>query len=199
VASFSWLGVGAFEGEVGRVDDGVFVVLDAQQETAQEGRDGQCDDGDEHNGQTQPEGEGVPLPSPELAGEGEGTGAGGVDQTSGGKGHGCGVEDDVAETDEGDDEQKFEGIDEVVGELRGGHVETKKERRGEADEGGATDDGVDADEEAYGDAPGKLSRGCSHAEECEDGKRDAAVGPVVMERRGAGLGAGWGHFARGHC
>lgn len=121
-----------------------------------------------------------------------------MDERFGGKWHGRGVEDDVAEADEGDEEQKFEGVDEVVGQLRGGDVETEEKCRGEADDGGAAEDWVDADKQADGDAPGEFSRRGAHAQKREDGKSDAAVGPIVMERRGAGLGAGWVHVARRH-
>jgi hypothetical protein len=60
----TWLGVGAFEGEVGWVDDGVFVVLDADEEAAEEWGDGEGDDGDRDDGEAEPQGEGVPLPLP---------------------------------------------------------------------------------------------------------------------------------------
>ena len=49
---------------MGRMDEGVFVVLDADEQAAEEGRDGQGDDGHQHDGETEPEHEGVPLPCP---------------------------------------------------------------------------------------------------------------------------------------
>ena len=122
-----------------------------------------------------------------------------MDQRAGREGHWPGVEDEVAEADEGDEEQKLEGIDGVVGQLRGGDIEAEDEGGGEADDGGAAEDGIDADEKADGDAPGKFARGGSHAQQCEDGKGDAAVEPVVMERRPARLGGGWILVARSHC
>jgi len=183
---------------MGRVEDGIFVVLDAEEEAVQDGRDGQRDDGDEDNGHAEPEGKGVPLPGPELAGEGDGAGAGGVNQRAGREGHRRGAEDDVAEAKEGNHEQELEGIDEVIGQLRGGDVEPQDEGGGETDDGGAAEHGIDADEQADGDAPGELSRGSAHAQQREDGKSDAAIEPVVVERRGAGLDAGWIHVARGH-
>jgi hypothetical protein len=67
--------------------------------------------------------------------------------------------------------------------LRGGYVETEDEGQREAEDGGTAKDGVDADEEAGGDAPGQSFRRGSHAEQCEDGKGDAAVEPVVMDGR----------------
>lgn len=72
----------------------------------------------------------------------------------------------------------------MVGELGGGEVKAEEECSGEADHGGATEYGVDADEESDGDAPGQLLGRSTHAEQCEDGKGDAAIGPVVMDRRG---------------
>lgn len=49
---------------MGGVDDGVLVVFDANEEAAQEWRDGQGDDGDRHDGEAEPEYKGVPLPCP---------------------------------------------------------------------------------------------------------------------------------------
>ncbi len=46
------------------VDEGVLVVLDADEETAEEWRDGQRDDGDHHDGEAEPQDKGVPLPRP---------------------------------------------------------------------------------------------------------------------------------------
>ena len=54
--------------------------------------------------------------------------------------------------------------------------------------GGAAEDGIDADEQAGGDAPGQLFGRGSHAEECEDGKGDAAVEPVVVDGSGSLVG-----------
>lgn len=70
------------------------------------------------------------------------------------EGHGGGVEDAAGETDERDDEDDFERIDDVVAQLGGGDVEAQDESYSEAKDGGAAEDGVDADEEAYGEAPG---------------------------------------------
>jgi len=68
--------------------------------------------------------------------------------------------------------------------LRGGDVEAEEEGQREAEDGGAAEDGIDADEEAGGDAPGELFRRRSHAEQCENGKDDATVEPVVMDGSG---------------
>ena len=76
------------------MDDGVFVVLDADEEAAEKWGDRQGDDGHRDDGEAEPEGEGVPLPLPELAGEGDGAGAGGVNQRFGGEGDRRGVEDE---------------------------------------------------------------------------------------------------------
>lgn len=72
----------------------------------------------------------------------------------------------------------------MIGELGGGQVEAEKECSGETDHGGAAKYGIDADEESDCDAPGEFLGRRSHAEECEDGKGDATVRPVVMDRRG---------------
>ena len=99
------------------------------------------------------------------------------------------MEDAAGDVDEGDDEDELERIDDVVADLRGGDVEAEDEGDGEAEDGGAAEDGIDADEEAGGDAPGELFRGGSHAEEREDGKGDAAVDPVVVDGRGLWVGS----------
>ncbi len=83
--------------------------------------------------------------------------------------------------------------------LRGGYVEAKEECDREAEDGCAAENGVDADEEAGGDAPGEFFRGRSHAEEREDRKDDAAVEPVVMDGRAALGGAVAIWFAGVHC
>jgi len=44
----------------------------------------------------------------------------------------------------------------VVADLRGGDVEAEDEGYGEAEDGGAAEDGIDADEKTGGDAPGQL-------------------------------------------
>ncbi len=121
-----------------------------------------------------------------------------MDERFGSEWHGRGVEDYVAEADEGDEEKEFERVGEMVGQLRGGDVEAQEKCRGEAEDGGAAEDGVDADQQADGDAPGELARRGAHAEQREDRKGDTAVSPVVMERRGARLATGWVHVAQSH-
>ncbi len=69
----------------------------------------------------------------------------------------------------------------MVGQLRRGQIEPEHKRRGKAEDCGAAENGVDADEKADGDAPCELSGRSSHAEESEDRQDDAAVGPVVMD------------------
>jgi len=64
------------------------------------------------------------------------------------------VEDAAGEADERDDEKYFDGVDDVVTDLRGGYVEAEDECQGEAEDGGASEDGIDANEDSRGDAPG---------------------------------------------
>jgi hypothetical protein len=64
------------------------------------------------------------------------------------------VEDAAGNSDEGNDENDLQRVDDVVGELGCGYVEAEENCYGEAEEGGAAEDGVDADEEANSDAPG---------------------------------------------
>jgi len=122
----------------------------------------------------------VPFPEPELASESQGVFASGVEEFVRGERHGRDVEDAAGGVDEGDDQDEFKRIDDVVADLRGRYVEAEDNSYGEAEDGGAAEDGVDADEEAGGDAPGQLFRRGSHAEEREDRKGDAAVDPVVV-------------------
>ena len=73
----------------------------------------------------------------------------------------------------------------MVADLRGSYVQAKDQCDGKAENARAAQDGVDADEEPRGDAPGQfLGRG-SDAEKREDGKDGAAVNPVVMDWRSA--------------
>ena len=99
--------------------------------------------------------------------------------------HGRGVEDTAGGVDEWDDEDELEWIDDVIAELRCGDVEAEEEGQGKAENGGAAEDGIDSDEESYGDAPGELFGGCSHAEERKDGKGDAAIDPIVVDGGGS--------------
>lgn len=125
--------------------------------------------------------------------------AGGVEQLAGRERHGRGVEEAASRVDEWDDEDELERIDDVVANLRGGYVEAEEEGESEAENGGAANDGVDADEESGGDAPGKLLRRSSHAEEREDGKGEATIDPVMVDwstvwKRGALIWLVWLHF-----
>jgi hypothetical protein len=175
------------------------MAFDAVEQAAEEWGEGEGQKGDGDCGEDGPDDEGMPLPAPELAGESDGVFAGGVEELAGGERHGRGVEEAVAEADEGDDEDQLQRVDDVVAELRGGYVEAKGEGRGEAEDGGAAQDGVDADEEAGGDAPGQLFGRSTHAEQSEDGKGDAAVGPIVVDGGGVWVDAGGVWFDGVHC
>ena len=114
------------------------------------------------------------------------------------EGHGLSVEDAAGCVDEGDDEKQLERIDDVVAELRSGNIEAEDEGQGEAEDGGAADDGIDADQKARGDAPGQLFGRGSHAMERVDRKRDAAVEPVVVHDGRAMVLVGAICFSGGH-
>ncbi len=86
----------------------------------------------------------------------------------------------AADADKRNDQQELQRIGEVVGELRGSDVEPEDEGQREAENRGGTEDGVDADESADGEAPGQLLWGCSAAEKSENWKDDAAVDPSVV-------------------
>jgi len=113
--------------------------------------------------------------------------AGGVEEVGRRERHGRGVEDAAGCVDERDDEDKFERIDDVVAELRCGDVEAEDKSKGEAEDRGAAEDGIDADEESGCEAPGESFGRCSHAEQREDGKHDASIGPVVVDGSGASI------------
>ena len=110
--------------------------------------------------------------------------AGGVEELVRGERHRCSVEDAAGNADERNHQNEFKRIDDVVAKLRGGQVETKDKGYCEAEDRRASKNGIDADKEADGDAPGKFFWRCSHAKKCEDGKDDAAVEPVVMDGGG---------------
>ena len=94
------------------------------------------------------------------------------------------MKDEAAETDERDHEEKLERIYDVVSYLRGGYIKTKEKGHCEAENGRAADDGIDADEETDGDAPGEFFWSRSETEEREDWKGDAPVEPVVVDGLG---------------
>lgn len=107
------------------------------------------------------------------------------------------MENAAGNADEWDYQNEFKRVDDVVAELRSGHVKAKDKRYCEAEDGGASKNWVDADEEAGGDAPGEFFRGSAHAKECQDGEGDAAIDPVVMEGlRDAEVGFGRLHLGQ---
>jgi hypothetical protein len=130
------------------------VVLDADQELAQDWRESEGEEGNPYGGDGGPEQGGMPLPEPELADERDGMGASGVEEVVRGERHGCGVEDAAADMNEGDDQDELKRVDDVVANLRGGDVEAEDEGDDEAEDCGCAEDRVDADEEADGEAPG---------------------------------------------
>lgn len=107
----------------------------------------------------------------------------GVEKLVRGEGHGLAMEDAACGVDEGDDEDELERIDDVVADLRGGDVEAKDKGDGEAEHGGAAEDGIDADEKAGGDAPCEFFGRGSHAKQRENRQGHAAIEPVVMNGR----------------
>ncbi len=114
--------------------------------------------------------------------------SGGVEEFVRGERHRRGVKDAAGDADERNYQDEFERIDDVVAELRGSHVETKDKSYCEAKDRGAAKDGIDADEQTGCDTPGEFLWGCSHAQECQDGKSDAAVEPIVMDGVGGRRG-----------
>lgn len=93
------------------------------------------------------------------------------------------MEDEAAETHERDHKQEFEWIHDVVADLRGRYVQAKEKSYSEAEESGAAKDGINTDQKADGDAPREFFGSCTHAQEGEDRKSDAAVDPVVVDGR----------------
>ena len=64
------------------------------------------------------------------------------------------MEDDAAQTDEGNEEEYLQRVHDMVGELRCHYVEAEEEGQQQAENGGGSEQWVDADEEACGEAPG---------------------------------------------
>jgi len=56
------------------------------------------------------------------------------------------VEDAAGDVNEGDDQEQFERVDDVVGQLRSDQVEPERKRRREAEDGRGAEQRVDADE-----------------------------------------------------
>lgn len=130
------------------------MVLHADQQTPEHGRQGQGSQRDRSDGDGGPEDGGMPLPHPKLANESHGMFAGGVEEIVCRHGHWRGVEDAAADANKGDDEDQLERVDDVIAKLRSGYVEAKDEGHGEAEDRGGTKNRIDADEETDGDAPG---------------------------------------------
>jgi hypothetical protein len=128
-----------------------------------------------------------------LAGESERVFACGVEKFVGRERHGGSVEDAASNSDERDDQDELERIDDVIAQLRGRDVETEDEGKGETEDRSASEDRIDADEKPGSDAPGESFRRCAHAKEREDGRDDAAVGPIVVDgtRSVVGINAIW--------
>jgi hypothetical protein len=160
------------------------MTVDSHQQTAEKRGEREGDEGNAEGGDGAPEKEGVPLPEPEVTDEGDGVFAGDVEEFGRGEGQAAGVKDMGGDVDERDDEQKLQRIDDVVSYLGGRDVEPEDEGCGEAEECGAAEDGIDADEESGCEAPGEFLRGRSHAEEGEDGQDGAAVDPIMVDGRG---------------
>ena len=134
--------------------DGVLVTLDTHEQAAKQRCECESEEGYSGRGDGGPEEESVELPEPELAGESDRVFAGGVKELGCGEWEPGGVEDAACNMDKGDDQDDLKGIHEVVPELRGCDIEPEEKGQGEAEDGGAAEDGVYTDEEADGDAPG---------------------------------------------
>lgn len=106
------------------------------------------------------------------------------------------MEDAAGDVDEWYEQEQFKRIDDVVGQLRRDEIEPQYECGCETEDGGAAENGVDADEQAEGDAPGKFSGRRTHAQQGEDREDNASVSPVVVDGRGR-IEGGWA--ARTHC
>lgn len=103
-------------------DDGVLVALDAEEQLAKQWSQRERDERDGDGCDAGPDEKGVPLPLPKLTRERNGVGASGCEERFGRERHWLGAEDEAAEMDEWDYQQKFERIDDVVSDLRGGYV-----------------------------------------------------------------------------
>ncbi len=113
----------------------LFVVesgVEAREDWGEECRE----DGAENGGKDGPDDEGVPLPCPKDASGGPGVDARGVKEGVAFEGESPGVEELVAELDEEGEEQEFERVDEMVGDLGGDQVEAEDAGGDERDQGG---------------------------------------------------------------
>ncbi len=157
--------------------------MEAVEEALEHGSEDGDEGGDGDSGEDCPDDEGVPLPGPEQAGGRPGVMADGVEERVAFEREAAGVEEDVADLDEDEEERDLERVDEVVGDLRGDQVKTQDERDGEAEEGGGAEQGIDADHKSGGEGPGEFARRAADAEEFEDRLDEAA-----LEKRGVQVG-----------
>ena len=83
----------------------------------------------------------------------------------------------MAGADEDEDEGEVEGVDRVAGDLDDGLVEFEEPGGEEAEEGGATEDGEDAQDDAGGDGPAEFFGGDALGELLGDGVEEPALIP----------------------
>lgn len=106
--------------------------------------------------------------------------AGGTKQFAGREWHWRRMKDATRSVNERNHQEEFKRIDNVVANLRGRDVQPEDEGKRKAKNRRTADDRIDPDEQPGSDAPGELLRRGAHAEQCKDGKGDAAIDPVVV-------------------
>ena len=151
------------------------MALDPEKKFAEQRGKGQGNEWDRNGGDAGPDDEGVPFPMPELTGESDGIGAGRIEECCRGERYRFGTKYKTAKSHERDYKEEFEGVDDVVSDLRRCYVETEDKGHCKAKNGCAAENGIDSDEESDGDAPGEFLWGGSETEECEDGQGDSPV------------------------
>lgn len=99
------------------------------------------------------------------------------------------MEELCSRMEKGKEEQKFEGVDSVVGYLRCSNIKAKDCRNSETKYGCAAQQGVNPYQNSSGNAPGEPLRRSAYAKKSENGKDRLPIEPPVVSYRRA-----WGDF-----
>ncbi len=140
------------------------VVMEALLEAGEQRREDGDKGGYEDGGDQDPDDEGMPLPGPEEARRIPWVVAGGGEEGPSMHREMASVEDLVASADEDEEEGDLERIAQVRGDLRRDQIEAEEGGGGEGEDGGGTEQGIDAEDDSHGDAPGESIRGGTVAE-----------------------------------
>ncbi len=133
------------------------------------------DHGREQSGEDSPDDQGVPLPLPEQMDELHGVAVAEVQDVGFGHGQAVGAEEDDAGMDEGKEEQPLQRSYHVDADLGGDVVEVEEPGEQEHGDRGGAEEGVDAEHDGDGKAPGEPLGADASFEHAQERAQDAAA------------------------